>query len=168
MKVLSFENHEDLAEFMIQIALQKQTVCAILFYEDTCKLLKELASFEGISLNTITLSDPEYKGYNKEYYIFLDDNLIVNVDEAWHGKNEWHDEGYFSFGGYETVAFIHGNASSQILKAIEGSTCFEIEIGEESEYDFDDYVLEDDEEEQLCAVSIYDLIKQICEKLFEE
>ena len=47
MKVLSFLSHEDLAEFMIEMALDEgKTSYAVLFYEDARQLLKELSAYE--------------------------------------------------------------------------------------------------------------------------
>ena len=131
MKVLSFLSHDDLAEFMIEMALDEgKTSYAILFYEDARQLLKELSGYDETEIDNVELSEPIYKGYSKEFYVILDKELHVSVEEAWHDDNEYHKGGYYRFGDKDIIALIDSAANSKILSAAEDSDCYEIEITE--------------------------------------
>lgn len=138
MKVLSFLSHDDLAEFMIEMALDEgKTSYAILFYEDARQLLKELSGYDETEIDNVELSEPIYKGYSKEFYVILDKELHVSVEEAWHDDNEYHKGGYYRFGDKDIIALIDSAANSKILSAAVDSDCYEIEITEIPEEDFD-------------------------------
>lgn len=138
MKVLSFLSHEDLAEFMIEMALDEgKTSYAVLFYEDARQLLKELSAYEETIIDNIELSEPISKGYSKEFYVVLDTDLHLTVEEAWHDENEYHEGCYYRFGDRNVLALIHSDANSKVISAADGSDCYEIEITEIPEEDFD-------------------------------
>lgn len=128
MDIISFVSHEDLAEYMVNKALEGNFVYAVLFYDDAKQLLKELSFFEETEYESVELEAPEYSGYEKEYYIILDDEFNIGVEKAFHEENEWHEAGYYKFGDDDVVALIDGYANSQILKAAEGAYCMEMEI----------------------------------------
>lgn len=144
MRVLNFENHEDLAEFMMDIVKEdEKIVYAVLFYEDARQLLKELASYNETIIGNIELTDPLNKGYNKEFYVILDSEYRIDVEEAWHDKNEYHDQGYYWFGDKDVLALVHSDVNSKVIEATDGSTCYEIEIEEDLEKSFKDIEKED-------------------------
>ena len=175
MKILNFLNHEDLAEFMVKIALEDITVCAVVFYEDAIKLLKELAKYDESTIESVELTNPLYKGYDKEYYVFVDTDLSISVDEAWHDTNEYHEAGYLTFGGHNTVTFVHGDADAKVLKAVGESVTFEIEILDEQECENDNDCENEDEAkfeevktEQPEVINLLDVATKLFFKMFEE
>ena len=123
-------NYEVVAECMVDMAKEENfTTYAVLFYEDAKNLLKELAMYEETEIDNIDLSEPVNKGYDREFYVVLDKDLHISVEEAWHEKNEYHEACYFRFGDGDTITLIHSDANSKVVDAASGSICFEFEIG---------------------------------------
>lgn len=135
---LSFETHLDLAMCMVNMAEIGKSVYTVVFYEDAKRLVKELACIEGTTFNCVELYSPSWNRYTKEYYVSIDDDLEIDVEPAWHEKNEWHDEGYLH--ADLGIALVHSDANSKILDAIEGCTCIEFTIDADADCDedFDD------------------------------
>ena len=131
MDKIVFKTHSDLAEYMLKNASEGNTVYAVLFYEDARKLLKELLLFDKTEVNNIELNEPMWKRYDKEFYVVLDENFGVDIEEAYHEKNKYHDAGYYKFGDADienTIALMDGEANSKIIAAAGKSHCVEIEI----------------------------------------
>ena len=158
MKKIYFDDYEDLSEFMMYSAEEGKTSYAILFYNDAKQLLKELSAYPETEIDDIILTEPMYKGYNKEYYVVLDDDFHISVEEAWHEKNEWHEAGYNKYYEDNIITLLDGDASSKAIDAAENGVCYEIEIKNDSNDD-DCYVLDE--------VDLADMIENILDKLLE-
>lgn len=116
-----FDNVKDLATQMIGISHETdEDVCAIVFYEDAAKLLKELLRFDETRAWLIELEDVENDCYDKEYFVNLGNDGAIAIEKAWHEKNEWHDAGYYSTD--ECFVLVHSSANSAILKSL-GTNC---------------------------------------------
>ena len=169
MDTISFLSHADLAKYMVKKAFDGKTVTAVLFYEDAKVLLKELACFENTAIENVDMHEPIYKGYGKEFYVTIDDNLCIWVEEAYHENEEKDFKGYYRFGGEDVIALIDSEANSRVIKAAEGSEYIaEIGVIADTRYDseccehHDEYNAEDFEE------GLRDLIDYIFEHLLEE
>ena len=130
MDTINFSTHNDLAYYMIDKATDGKMVTAALFYEDAKELLKELAYYEETTIGNIELHEPIWNGYDKEFYVTLDDELCIWVEEAYHEVEETNFKGYFRLGCDDSIALIDGKASSLLVKAAEENEYIaEIEIG---------------------------------------
>lgn len=134
MEKIIFENHEELAECMISVANHGDTAYAICFMDDASELLKELMRYDDVTIGGINISQEEYNGYSKEYYVSIDGNMIVDVEPAWHKANEYHDAGYLWFDADKV--FIVGEANSAIIKNVDKDKCYEIGFETPKDDDF--------------------------------
>lgn len=136
MDKIVFNDYIGLAHKMIETAESGGTAYAVCFFDDAVGILKELMSIDEVTVGSISITDEEYDGYTKEYYVSIDGDYIVDVQPAWHDKNDYHDAGYYGFEAEDV--FIDGDANSAILKVIDNATCYEIE------FDFSGYSIFDD------------------------
>lgn len=130
----SFETHDDLAMCMCDLAKEANTVVyAVVFYEDVRKLLKSFGSIDEVKFGNIELEDPQWGGYAKEYYVYVDEDLEVGVEPAWRDRGKYGDACYMR--ADECIALIHSDANSKILEALKGCDCAEFEIEADAECD---------------------------------
>lgn len=124
MEKMNFTDLKDLAEFMYDIAdVESEDVTVVTFYETAAELLHCLCEYNDLKLYSIDCEDPEFGGYNKEYYIsILDKNVFVE-------KVYKNDDGIAAYNESNVILF-DGNASSSIVKRNTG-TMYEYEIGED-------------------------------------
>ena len=164
---LSFEAHEDLAVCMCEMARDANTIVyAVVFYDDAKRLLQMLGSIEEVDFGNIELNNPQWNGYNKEYYVSVDENFEVNVEPAWHEKNEYHDAGYYR--ADNSIALIHSDANSKILEALKDCDCAEFEIDADAECDgcCEECMLSDeDDEDSECDFA--DILEYVMDNLPE-
>ena len=92
----SFATHADLAEAMCRLAESGKVVYAALFYEDARALLKELAYFDEVTFGNIDIEDPQWGGYKREYYVYVDDEYNVGVEPAWREKEGTDKESFIA------------------------------------------------------------------------
>ena len=164
---LSFETHADLAECMFELVEEtKDIVCAVVFYDDAKQLLKELGYIEETVFANINLEDPEWNGYNKEYYITIDKDYEISVEPAWHEKSEWRDACYFKM--CDGIVLVHSDANSKILEAIKDCECYEFSIDDDFECDgcCEECVVFDDDDEDP-EYDYEDIIENIKDNLAE-
>lgn len=130
MESLDFINYEHLAEYIYELVDDKyRNVYTVLFYEDAKELLKELLLFDDADITDIDLHDSCHDGYDKEYYVYFNNEHEVGVEIAYHEADEYHNQPkYYTFGDEETVALIDHRANSAVIKAAADADCFEIEI----------------------------------------
>ena len=164
MDTFCFLSHEDLAEYMGEKALDGKTVVAALLYNDAKKLLKELLCFEDTHVESIDLSAPIWKGYNKEFYVTIDSALGIDIQEAWHESNEYNKEGYYKLDNSYDIALIASDANSRIVKACECACyCAEVEIDADAFCECDECCLTCDQ-----AEDFMDIVEYLFEHIFEE
>ena len=129
----SFATHADLAEAMCRLAESGKVVYAALFYEDARALLKELAYFDEVTFGNIDIEDPQWGGYKREYYVYVDDEYNVGVEPAWREK-EGTDKGIY-LGASGCIVLIHSDANSKIIEAMKDSDCAEFDIDIDADCD---------------------------------
>lgn len=103
---------------MMERAKSGETVCAILFYNEARHLASSILNAGKVAIQAIEIEPPEYDNYEKEYYVFLDEELRLSIEPAWHKPNEYNDGGYYQF--YADTIFIDGDAKASILQFREG------------------------------------------------
>lgn len=170
MEKLVFNDYGSLAYKMLETADSGETAYAVCFFDDAVGLLKELMSVDEVSVGGIEIHDIDYEGYDKEYYVSIDEDYIVDVEPAWHEANEYCGAGYL---GFEAAnAYIDGDANSAILKVIDEATCYEIafDISDEDvdfmEKLFDNAKIISDKDGEPVGIGI-DVMSLICD-LFGE
>lgn len=140
---------DDVANFIYYLASeQNKTIYTVLFYDEAKKLVQELLRIEGTEIDSIELLEPTYDGYDKEYYIALDNDLEISVEKAYHNNI------YYRFGDDNTVVLLHGNANPKIVEAASYSNLFQIELCKpEEEGSEEDFECSDDE----CEIEMYEI-----------
>lgn len=137
-----FNSYTELVDKMMEVANDGGTAYTICFFEDAKEIIKELLSREETEIAGMTISEPAYCGYNKEYFISVDGDMLIDVEPAWHDKNEFHEAGYLWYDAEKV--FVVGEANSAVIQCIDKEKCFEIE------FDFSDV---DEEFEKLIAAT---------------
>ena len=169
MDIISFLSHADLADYMYEKATDGKTVTAVLFYDDAKTLLKELACFQDTTIEGIEIHEPFFDGYDKEFYVTIDDELCIWVEEAYHEDEGTGFKGYYRFGGNDVIALIDSKANSLVIKAVDKSSYIaEISVAEDICHDCkccesrDDCIAEEFED------GFRDLIEYIFKRFIEE
>lgn len=121
MRKQYFKNCEELSNYMVDKALHGYYTVAVLFYDNAIDLLRELMRYDDINLESIDIQPVEYKGYDKEYYVSIADDMIVSVEPAFVDGRYLNAEA--------DLTLINGDASSTIIKDISENKCREIYIG---------------------------------------
>lgn len=121
MEILRYESIEDFGDLLYEIAAEeKATATAVLFYKEARELMKWLLQFDDVKIGCLDLADG---GYEKEYYVTLDDDMFLYVETAYDDS------------GYQTVdteaIFLDGDASAKIAHINGGCLQFELETGKE-------------------------------------
>lgn len=134
-----FNDYTELAAHMLEVSDDDRYACVVMKYDKARQLVKALASFVEVEIGGIEISDENWNGYNKEYYVTLatyeEDVYELSVEPAWHEACEYHSEGYFTVDG--AIVFIDSDANSAILNHIgNDSKIIEIEM-DIDEYDCD-------------------------------
>ena len=164
----SFATHADLAEAMCKLAESGKVVYAALFYEDARALLKELAYFDEVTFGNIDIEDPQWGGYKREYYVYVDDEYNVGVEPAWREK-EGTDKGIY-LGASGCIVLIHSAANSKIIEAMKDSDCAEFDIDIDADcYGCCEYcpMFDDDDDDEDFDDDYEDLIGNVFANLAE-
>ena len=156
MDRINFKNFKKLADYMIDKAYDCSYVAAVLYYNDAKNLVRELMSREDVDFDMIEMSNPDFAGYDREYYVSLsydyyssneDCNrvIIASCERAYNGEKYLRAEA--------DVTLVHSDAHSSILSTINDNKFREFCVGE------DDFECED----CVCksATDVADLIEGI-------
>ncbi len=106
---------------------KKEEVIFVGFYEDAIEVIKELLMFEDVMPHSIKIHAEDWDGYDKEYYVTLDENLEVYVEPAF---TKIHNRYLY---GRADVLFIMGDCNSSIIHAIECDKVFEVTFDDEED-----------------------------------
>ena len=131
MKTFIIKNLEDVEEAMYdEIAInKKENVTFVGFYEDAIEVLKELMMHDEIVPYSLEIHPAEYDGYDKEYYVTLDNEMSLFCEPAYHVEHEIY---YFD---ECDIAFIRNDVNSAILARIEADELYEVTYTDEVEDD---------------------------------
>ncbi len=130
MELLKFNGYKHLQDFIYDVANHNYVACVVLSYEKTCELLKELLVADGVSVGSIYLESEDYSGYDREYYVTLDTDLIIDIFPAWYQDDNGNGKYLFN---EADVYFIDGDAHSSILSEYKERPCYEIDVEDNDE-----------------------------------
>ena len=104
---------DDFAEFgnhMYELASEEsQVVTAVLLCEDAIKLIRWLMLYDDVTVGSINIENENYHEYDKEFYITLDTDLVLDVIPAYQSNEN-------KYLVAETdVVFYSGNVSSKLV-----------------------------------------------------
>lgn len=177
MEFMSFSDHAEVAEYIMELAFHGNTVYTACKYDDARILLKELASYRESTIESAMIAGPEYDGYDKEFYITVDKCFNIFVEQAWHEDNKWHPAGYLNFEADFFLLF--GDCNSKIIEAVmeddDEDSCELVEVYVGDEEDLADEEDDDDDDEESdefdieiseeCFADIIELLKRIKDAL---
>ena len=129
MEKIHFENTAECADYMVEKFLLNLEICAVLFYDDTVDLIKELATYKEVKIKSIEIHSSELDGYDKEYYVSLDKDGYLYVEPAYRDKE------YICLED-DMLVLIPNNANYSIIKEIPNDNCREIYIGIDNNYGY--------------------------------
>lgn len=131
MKKIVFNSCEAMAVNMIENACDGKITYTILFYDEAIEVMRHIISLSpDISFGGINITPVEYNGYDKEYFVVLSDDLTLDIEPAWHEKNQYHNAGYLGFDS--DLIYIDSNANHDVLKDIELYKCYDAFIDEDN------------------------------------
>ena len=131
MKRFLINDLSEVAEAMYDEILnhKKNDVLFVGYYEDAVEVVKELSMYEGVIPFSVELHPEFIKGYDREYYVSLNDELEIWCQPAWYEEKE------FYFMTDVDIAFIVGDCNSAILKTIRVEEAVEVTFeADEEEY----------------------------------
>ena len=128
MQVYEIYDCSKLANSMISHAKNGKLVYAVLFYEESAELIKELLGQNKISVMSLNIDNPEFNGYFDEYYVALDDDMRLWVEPAFVKGN------YLGF--LSDILYIDGDANSRIIIDNPINTCIELVKADNEILDF--------------------------------
>lgn len=131
MKTLYFEDIEDLCLAANEMYDGHNEVMFICKYKDAKEILRELVFYDH-KFKEILLGDPEWTGYEDEYYVTINDAGI------WCEKAKPKDV-YLYTGG--DIVFISGDSNTKVLKRVnEDAIVYEYSFDEgENSEEYDDF-----------------------------
>lgn len=132
MDRLFFDDIAELGNFMYESAdEQSLTVSSVMFYDKAVELIRWLTTYDDITVGSINIENEDYNGYNKEFYVTLDSDLILDVTPAYKFKTEKTSAGYTDIDA--DLILYDGDANSRIAIQSECLNKFEIVFEEECE-----------------------------------
>lgn len=122
----------DLAEFgdYIYELVNKtfQTVTAVLFYDDAIELIKWFMLYEDITVGGVEIENSDYHGHNKEFYVTLNKDLILEVVPASQLQiNESADKYFYA---NSDIIFYNEDVSSKIITQNNHCDKYKLVIGD--------------------------------------
>lgn len=142
MERVHFKDHQEMSDFMITSAQDGLYVVAVLYYDDAIKVLRGLLQDPDVVAEALEIAPDMYKGYEKEYYISIDENMYVSAEPA------YYKDRYLEADAELTL--LEGNVSSEILGSVDFDTCVEVSIGFN-----DSFAYEEDYFDGCCACCKY-------------
>lgn len=132
MEIRNFYDFDELGDYMYELASEEsQVVTAVLLYEDAIELIKWLMLYDDVEIGSISIENEDYHGYDKEFYITLDTDLVLDVVPAYQLQTDKTAEGYLPL--ESEVVFYGGDVSSKL--ALQNTYGNKYEIVIENYYD---------------------------------
>ena len=137
MDIRNFESFEDLAfEVVEKMQCVEDGIDIIALYDDAREIIRELILTGACTVGSMELHDPEWCGYNKEFYITVskcfDDEWTIWCEPAMR-----ENETEYIYGEAD-ICYLLDNCSSRIIHRIKSSVLYETSIvGEGAEFECD-------------------------------
>lgn len=136
MENINFDDYAGLGNYMYKLAKKKsQAVASVLLYEDALELLKWLMLYDDLIVNRLNIESEIYQGYDKEFYVMLDSDLILDVMPAYQAYEDYPNKvGYLPLDSDiilygEDVSSklalqnVYGNKYEIVIKNNDGENC---------------------------------------------
>lgn len=169
--VMTMSDYEHLGTVMYELAEDGLVVCSVLSSEQAFELLRELSIYDDVQLGSIHLQNGDYECYDREYYVTLDTDMVLDIEPAWHNGDDKHSAGYAY--NEADVFFFDTNASAAVMLPYQNKTCYELRFGD-VDYDEDDICEDCSEDCSDCDIDNDDAVlaylhnlKAILDELFE-
>lgn len=133
MEILEFKDIYNLYLFMTEIAeTENKVITAVLHFEDAAELVKYLTADDEVLIGHIDIADYDYNGYDREFYVSLDTDFILDVCPV--------IPNYDNKGNYvpmqETDIMLYGGDVKQaIVNVNDCKENFEIKFVDDEDYD---------------------------------
>lgn len=91
LKDLVFTNASEVAEFAYKKAYDLEDIGCVQvvgFYEEISDVLKEILQYDEVSVGNIELNSADWNGYLKEYYLTIDEDMVVCVEPGYYAEKE--------------------------------------------------------------------------------
>lgn len=113
MERRNFDDFAELGNYMYELANEEsQVVTAVLLCDDAIKLIKWLILYDDVTVGSISIENEDYHGYDKEFYITLDTDLVLDVVPAYQLQTDKTAEGYLPL--ESDVVLYGGDVSSKL------------------------------------------------------
>ena len=127
MDIRNFESFEDLAfEVVEKMQCVEDGIDIIALYDDARAIIRELILTGACTVGSMELHDPEWCGYNKEFYITVskcfDDEWTIWCEPAMR-----ENETEYIYGEAD-ICYLLDNCSSRIIHRIKSSVLYETSI----------------------------------------
>lgn len=113
MERRKFDNYAEFGNYIYELAsYESQVVTAVLLYEDAVELIKWLMQYDDVTVGSINIENEDYHGYDKEFYITIDTDLVLDVMPAYQLSTDKDTEGYLAI--ESDIVFYGGDVSSKL------------------------------------------------------
>lgn len=135
MKKINIENIYDVSDFMFdKVSNGCRDVTFVGLYEDAVKVVKGLLFYDETNAYQISIEPEDWNGYEKEYFVTLDDEMNVWCEKAY-------SMGLGSYLYSETgCALIADDCNPDVLKGLCSDEIYEVGYDDVDieDYEFDD------------------------------
>lgn len=109
-----YNDFAELGNHMYELASEEsQVVTAVLLFDDAVKLIKWLMFYDDVTVGSIIIENEDYHGYDNEFYITLDTDLVLDVMPVYQLQTDKTTEGYIDI--ESDVMFYGGDVSSKLV-----------------------------------------------------
>ena len=136
MDIKNFKTYEDLAyEVIEKMPFVESTIDIVCFYEEARQIMRELILTGACTISNIDLSEPEWNGYDGEYYL-----SVSKMGDEW---QIWCQEAFdedkdIYLCGEADICYIFGDCNSRILRKLRSPIVYEVHVDEmDEEYEDD-------------------------------
>lgn len=151
MKRIQIEDIYEIADLMVETAIEcKKNVSFIGLYEDTINLTKALMTYDEVIIHRIDIEPTDLDGYDKEYYVDLDEDGLL-----WVGKQYSKEHDGYLYGGSEVV-FVADDCNSKLLEKLDYHNIYEVGYESDDECDCCECCECDGEHEVITRVAVND------------
>lgn len=130
MDIRNFESFEDLAfEVVEKMQCVEDGIDIIALYDDAREIIRELILTGACTVGSMELHDPEWSGYDKEFYITVS-KVIDDEWTIWCEPAMRENETEYIYGEAD-ICYLLDNCSSRIIPRIKNSVLYETSIVDE-------------------------------------
>lgn len=133
ISIINMPDYKKLGNLMHDTADLGCVICCVLSYEQAFDLFRELSIYDDIQLGSIHLQNEDYNGYDREYYVTLDSDMVLDIAPAWHKGDETHSDSY-AYNEADTYLF-DSDAHASVMAQYQDKECYElrfVDSGEET------------------------------------